>query len=403
MVLNGMPETMASASAARQVAQEGVDLERRAAHHVQPRVRVVRAQELDELIVELDRDQLRVGPHPAQDLAGEGADSGAVLDDQSRRAPVDVLQQVVDEEPRARDHRAEDLRIAQEVAGEQQGMASRRHACSVPAFRGERFRAGRGRARLARTCPRFGSAAPGRRAIFYGWYLVVVAWVLYGLQVAGFYSWGFYLPEMTKELSLSRAGGGAVLGVATFCAGAAAPLVGMAITRFGLRAVMTAGFALSAVGYLATSRAQSFWQLVLIYGVFTAGTHAFATIVPTQTLAATWFVRYRARVLAVLMASGSIAAPLILWGNAKLLQVSTWRTGWVLVGILNLALAAIALAFVRDSPESIGQRPDGAAPDAAPASPPSERGARRARGARRLRRRSTASPRRRPCARRSSS
>ena len=213
------------------------------------------------------------------------------------------------------------------------------------------------------------SAAPGRRAAFYGWYLMVVAWVLYGLQVAGFYSWGFYLPEMTKDLSLSRAGGGAVLGVATFCAGAAAPLVGMAITRFGLRAVMTAGFALSAVGYLATSRARSFWQLVLIYGVFTAGTHAFATIVPTQTLAATWFVRYRARVLAVLMASGSIAAPLILWGNAKLLQVSTWRTGWVLVGILNLALAAIALAFVRDSPESIGQRPDGAAPDAAPTSP----------------------------------
>ena len=161
------------------------------------------------------------------------------------------------------------------------------------------------------------SAAPGRRAVFYGWYLVVVAWVLYGLQVAGFYSWGFYLPEMTKDLSLSRAGGGVVFGVATFCAGAAAPLVGMAITRFGLRAVMTAGFALSAIGYLATSRAQTLWQLLVLYGIFTAGTHAFATIVPTQTLASTWFVRYRARVLAVLMASGGIAAPLIYLGQRQ--------------------------------------------------------------------------------------
>jgi cyanate permease len=69
--------------------------------------------------------------------------------------------------------------------------------------------------------------------------------------------------------------------------------------------------------------------------------------------------------LAVLMASGGIAAPLVLWGNANLLQVSTWRTGWVLIGVLNLVLAAIALAFVRDSPESIGQRPDGAAPERA--------------------------------------
>jgi MFS family permease len=212
-----------------------------------------------------------------------------------------------------------------------------------------------------------------RGPIFYGWYLMVVAWLLYGLQVAGFYSWGFYLPEMTRDLSLSRASGGVVFGVATFCAGVAAPLVGMAITRWGLRAVMTAGFALSGLGYLATSRAQSFWQLAILYGVFTAGTHAFATVVPTQTLASTWFVRYRARVLAVLMASGGIAAPLIYWSNAKLLTVSTWRTGWVLIGILNLILAAIAVAFVRDSPESIGQRPDGAAAPqraAAESSPP---------------------------------
>jgi MFS family permease len=209
------------------------------------------------------------------------------------------------------------------------------------------------------------STVSARRTVFYGWPLVGVAWLLYGLQVAGFYSWGFYLPEMSKELGLSRANGGAVFGVATFCAGAAAPLVGMAITRFGLRAVMTAGFAVSAIGYLLTSRAQTFWQLVMIYGVLTAGTHAFATVVPTQTLASTWFVRYRARVMGVLLGSAGIIAPLIYMTNAWLLQVTTWRTGWVLIGVLNLLLALIAVALVRNSPESIGQRPDGAPPPAA--------------------------------------
>ena len=114
-------------------------------------------------------------------------------------------------------------------------------------------------------------------------------------------------------------------------------------------------------------------------------------------------MRYRARVLAVLMASGGIAAPLILWGNAKLLQVSTWRTGWVLIGVLNLVLAAIALAFVRDSPESIGQRPDGVAPErAAPATESAGCGAHRS-GASGSRPRSMASPPHRRCARRSSS
>jgi len=209
-----------------------------------------------------------------------------------------------------------------------------------------------------------GRGVASKRPIFYGWPLVGVAWLLYGLQVAGFYSWGFYLPEMSRDLSLSRASGGIIFGVSTFCAGAAAPLVGMAITRFGLRAAMTAGFAVSALGYMATSRAQTFWQLVVIYGIFTAGTHAFATVVPTQTLASTWFVRYRARVMAVLLGSAGVIAPLIFFGNARLLQVTTWRTGWVLIGILNVVLAIVAVAFVRNSPESVGQLPDGAAPDA---------------------------------------
>ena len=211
---------------------------------------------------------------------------------------------------------------------------------------------------------------------FYGWPLAVVVWLLYGLQVAGYYSWGFYLPEMSEELGISRASGGLVFGVSLFCAGAAAPLVGMAITRFGLRRVMTAGFAVSAFGYLATSRAQSFWQLLVVYGIFTAGTHAFAAVLPTQTVASIWFLRYRARVLAGLLTAGGVAAPFIFWFDAWILQTATWRTGWVVIGILNFVLAIIAYAFVRDSPESLGQLRDGAAAETevagpAPSPPPS--------------------------------
>ncbi|MEE2778036.1 MAG: MFS transporter [Acidobacteriota bacterium] len=200
----------------------------------------------------------------------------------------------------------------------------------------------------------------GRNRIFYGWPLAGAVWFLYGLQVAGFYSWGFYLPEMLRDLDMSRAAGGMVFGVQSFCGGAASPFVGMAITRFGLRRVMTLGFGVSALGYFATSTADGFWQLVVFFGIFTASTHAFATVIPTQTLASIWFRKYRARMMAFLLAAGGVCAPVILMLNAQLLQVSTWRTGWVLIGCLNLALAVLAFAMVRDSPESIGQCPDGA-------------------------------------------
>ncbi len=200
---------------------------------------------------------------------------------------------------------------------------------------------------------------PPRRR-FYGWPLVVVGWLLYGFGVMPFYSWGFFLPEMIGELSLSRADGGLVFGVGTFCGGVVAPLVGIALTRFGLRRVMTAGFAVSAIGYALTSRATNMWELIAAYGVFAASTHAFATVLPIQTLASTWFLRYRSRVMAVLLTAGGVLAPLIYAFDTWLLGFGTWRTGWVVIGGVNLVLAVASYLLLRDSPESVGQLQDGA-------------------------------------------
>ena len=139
---------------------------------------------------------------------------------------------------------------------------------------------------------------------FYGWPLVGVGWLLYGLGVAPvFYSWSFYLPEILRDLSLSRAEGGFIYGAYILCGGAAAPLVGLAIARWGLRRVYTAGFLISSIGIYLTGRAQSAAHLYLWFALFTGFTHAFATTVPTQTLVATWFLKYRSRVIRLMRCS----------------------------------------------------------------------------------------------------
>ena len=201
-------------------------------------------------------------------------------------------------------------------------------------------------------------AAQTRR--FYGWPMAVVAWLLYGFGVMPFYSWGFLLPEMLAELGLSRADGGLAFGVGVLCGGFASPWVGVALTRYGTRKTMTVGYLLSAVAFLLLSRAQGLWSIILVYGVFSTTVHAFATVLPTQNLASTWFLRYRARMLAFLLTASGVLAPVMFAVNAWLVQEASWRTGWVVIGVLQGILGVVAWLVIRDSPESLGQLQDGA-------------------------------------------
>ena len=195
---------------------------------------------------------------------------------------------------------------------------------------------------------------------FYGWRLAVVAFFLYGCQVVGYYGWGFFLPEAIEELDMTRAQGGLVFGLYSLVGGLVSPLVGVAIGRFGLRWTIAFGFLVSSLGYYGIGRSQSMLHLLLSFGVWVAATHAFATVIPTQTLASTWFVKYRARVLAALLSAGGILSVAVYEFLAWVLRVGTWRDGWTWIALINVVLGILALAFVRNSPESIGQLPDGA-------------------------------------------
>jgi MFS family permease len=93
----------------------------------------------------------------------------------------------------------------------------------------------------------------------------------------------------------------------------------------------------------------------------TACTHAFATLLPAQTLASNWFLRKRAMAMGIILTAGGIVGPLWLQLDAWLLQHYSWRTGWMLISGLSIVLAGIAALLVRDRPEDLGQLQDGAA------------------------------------------
>jgi MFS family permease len=202
--------------------------------------------------------------------------------------------------------------------------------------------------------------SPRRR--FYGWPLVAVAWVLYGFGVApAFYSWGFFLPEVIEELGISRTQSGQIFGLYAFVGAAVSPLVGWALGRYGIRWMITLGSLAAAVGFFFTSRADSMLELYLSFAILVASTHAFATLLPAQTLASNWFLKKRALAMGIILTAGGIIGPLWLQLDAWLLEHYSWRTGWMLISGLSIVLAGIAALLVRDRPEDLGQLQDGAA------------------------------------------
>ena len=197
---------------------------------------------------------------------------------------------------------------------------------------------------------------------FYGWRLVLAGWIIYGFGMGPvYYGWVFFLPGMMDELGMSRATAGWVFGAYLLAGGMASPLIGIAIGRFGLRKTITTGALVGALGFYLTSRSQSVLHLVLTFGVFGSFAHSFITVIPTQTLASTWFLRYRARVMAILLTATGVTVPILLRIFNRILETGTWRDGWVFISALVAAIGVFAFLTVRDSPESMGLLRDGAA------------------------------------------
>ena len=166
----------------------------------------------------------------------------------------------------------------------------------------------------------------GRR-LYYGWPLVGVGFLVYGLGIApAYYSWGFFGPELVRDLGLTRAQVGSMFGAFTLMLSVVSPLAAAAMGRFGLRAVVTAGALISAFGFWMVGRTESaadlYWSFALVGGLGIG----LSTVLPAQTIPVFWFRRYRARTTTTALLTS------LSWTNRPTTwifhQSKHWRMPW---------------------------------------------------------------------------
>jgi MFS family permease len=198
---------------------------------------------------------------------------------------------------------------------------------------------------------------------FYGWKLVGALWLLDFLNM-GFplYGGAVINTYMLKEIAMSRSTYGLGFTLLNLLVGLASVIVAASIVKWSIRRAFAIGSAviLSGALWLALLASEP-WHYVVGFGILIGTGISFGTIVPVSTAVTRWFRRYRGRAMAVALSAsgfaGCIGAPL----TNKILAANggNWRQAWEVVAGVAVFSALVALLFVKESPEALGQIVDG--------------------------------------------
>jgi predicted MFS family arabinose efflux permease len=139
-----------------------------------------------------------------------------------------------------------------------------------------------------------------------------------------------------------------------------APLLGMLMDKTSLRRLMTLGALFLSAGFAALTFAQSFAQVLIVYGLLIAPANVMLGPVAVTVLLSRWFTTRRgaARGIAIAGVSmGSVVFPPII---QALLSAFPWREALRLFAALLLAILLLATSLVINRPDERGLHPDGA-------------------------------------------
>jgi MFS transporter, OFA family, oxalate/formate antiporter len=195
---------------------------------------------------------------------------------------------------------------------------------------------------------------------FLGWKVLTALFVVGAIGPMARYSLTAFFPAISTEMGWSRSEIGLAQSLCLWVYSLLSILAGWMVDRIGSRKTIFIGGVFCLGGWFLFSSVTELWQLYIYYGVIMAVTTANTHLVPTQATSRKWFVK-RAGL------AGGIVGSAFATGNAiisPLLTSTSSMFGWRAVSIacgLAFSLPILLLAYfvIRDTPESVGQNPDG--------------------------------------------
>ena len=214
-----------------------------------------------------------------------------------------------------------------------------------------------------------GTPSPAAR-LHYAWVVAAVTFVVL-LVTAGIRATpGLFMVPLEQEFGWTRAVISAAVAVNIALFGLIGPFAASVMDRWGVRRTVLCALALLAASVAVSTRMQSEWQLMLLWGVLVGSGTGVTAMVLAAIVATRWFDQRRGVVLGALSAANATGQLVFLPLLAGVVESSGWRSAALIVAAAAAVVFVVVFLFMRDRPADLGLRPYGQAADAAAGAPP---------------------------------
>ena len=198
--------------------------------------------------------------------------------------------------------------------------------------------------------PAVSTRRPSRFAVLDGnWVVVAAAFSASFVAFLGLFNFGVFLDALTVEFDTGKGPVAVVFSATTLAYYLCGMVAGRLADRYGARPVIAASAVLIGVGFVLGSRAETLWQLAVVW-VLTLGPGVGASYSPLVATVGGWFVQRRALALGVALSGVGVGilvgAPLC----SALLARYGWRTSFVLLGVGSATVLGLCAVAARPPP-----------------------------------------------------
>ena len=200
---------------------------------------------------------------------------------------------------------------------------------------------------------------PGK--IFYGWWIVVLTLIITSSTSSpAFAAVGVWVDSLEEHFGWSRTQLALAFSLGQLEASVAGPIVGILVDKIGAKKLIFAGIALVGIGFILLSQTNSLIMFYISYGVVMLGASGGGWL-PMMTVINNWFDKKRTLAMGLGGIGFSVGSFLLVPLLAWLVQPEGvgWRITSLSMGVFFLLIAYPISRFVRNSPEELGEIPDG--------------------------------------------
>jgi sugar phosphate permease len=195
-----------------------------------------------------------------------------------------------------------------------------------------------------------------RSRLHYAWVIAAVTFVILLITAGVRATPGVLMVPLEAEFGWSRSAISAAVAVNIALFGLIGPFAASVIDRWGLRRTVATALALLAASVALSTWMHARWQLMLLWGVLVGTGTGVTSMVLAAIVATKWFETRRGLVLGALSAANATGQLIFLPVLARLTEDRGWRDATMLVAAAAAIVFVIAVALLRDRPESVGLR-----------------------------------------------